>query len=204
MGVLSKKVLVLNKNWIAVGVISVERAITILFATYNNGEPKARIIEAVDPINKYQSYTWDEWSKIKPKDDEEKINASSNSFRVPQVIQLCKYGKIPQQNIHFSRRMIYKRDGFACQYCGVKVGQATGTVEHILPKSRNGKTTWENTCLACVPCNSKKANRTPEEAGMKLIRIPQKPKFNLIKEDVIIDSWKSFISEVFWNDELEK
>lgn len=92
-----------------------------------------------------------------------------------------------------------------CQYCGVQPGSAECTIDHIIPRAQGGKTTWENTALACVDCNRKKADKTPEQAGMRLLKKPSKPQVGLFDFGAIkpIKSWNAFVSEAFWNVELE-
>jgi 5-methylcytosine-specific restriction endonuclease McrA len=200
---LAKPVLVLNKSWTAIGTVTLEDAISKLYSTYHNGEPKAFVVEP----ESYQRFSWADWGKFTPSITEEVIRSSNMAFRIPEIILLSRYEKLPQPKIHFSRRTLYKRDNFTCSYCVKKFKTEILTVDHILPKSRGGKTTWENCCLACYKCNMKKANRTPEEAGMKLHITPSKPKnlnmykFNLTKP---IKSWQSFISEYYWNVSIEE
>ena len=173
----------------------------MLFTTYNNGEPKARVI---DPSNDFQLFTWDDWSKLQPLADDDVIKGAGITFRVPEVILLTNYNKIPQPRGHFSRRNLYKRDNLTCQYCGCQPGPANLTIDHVMPRSRGGLTTWENCVLCCVPCNSKKADKTPKEANMKLAKVPKKPRVNLLHSiSKPIESWKNFISEAFWETELE-
>ena len=213
----SRRVLVLNKLWTAVGVASLQRAITLLFSTHKSGEnigqPKARII---DPALEFQTFTWDDWSQIKPKEGEQFIQGIGATFRIPEVIMLTDYDKLPIQRVHFSRRTIYRRDNYNCQYCGEKVGNE-GTIDHVMPKSLGGGTTWENCVLSCIDCNSQKADRIPEKAfrgnrpkwkgpsPMKLLSVPKKPKFTLLKGDrgFMPKSWNSFLSDAYWNVELE-
>lgn len=213
----NRRVLVLNKLWTAVGVASIPRAVTLLFSTHksgvNVGQPKARII---DPAADFQTYSWEDWSKIKPQEGEQVIRGVGASFRIPEVIMLTEYDKMPIQRVHFSRRTIYRRDDHKCQYCGDKVANE-GTIDHIIPKSQGGGTTWENCILSCIDCNSQKADRTPEKAfrgnrinwkgpsPMKLLSVPKKPKFTLLKGDrgSMPKSWKTFLSEIYWQTELE-
>lgn len=201
MSVLAQReVLVLNKGWTAVRIVSLERAITMLFGTYKDGTPKAKII---DPQN-FQQLTWADWSKIKPEDGEEKLTTAKADFRIPEVILLSRYEKPPHQKAKFSRRTLFRRDNFQCQYCGCKPGSDELTLEHIYPKSRGGKTTWENIVCACVNCNAKKADRTPEEANMKLRTTPRKPTLPICRRLAQkCESWKHFLSEAYWEVELE-
>lgn len=205
----SKKVLVLNKLWTAIDTCSLADAIVLLFGEFKykleDGsiatEPKAKI---VDPYTNFNTYTWEDWSKLKPKKNEETIRTYREEFRIPEVILLSRYDRVPVAKMHFNRRSLFKRDDYKCQYCGCSPGSGELTIDHIVPKSRNGKTTWTNCVLSCVKCNSKKANRTPEEANMKLLKVPKKPKFNIsCLEKTIPQSWEHFLSEVYWNTELD-
>jgi len=200
MSLAQKKVLVLNKSWRPVGIVSLERALNKVFSEYHTGEPKARII---DCSNDFATMTWADWSALKPKDGEESMSSVNAIFRIPTVIQLTKYDKLPHQKIHYCRRTVYKRDNYTCQYCGCKPGSEELTIDHVLPRSHGGLTTWENCVLACVSCNSKKADRTPERAGMKLLNKPQKPKYNLFKGDYRVKDWEAFLGASYWTVELE-
>jgi 5-methylcytosine-specific restriction endonuclease McrA len=174
-----------------------EGAITKLSSTYHNGQHKARIVEP----ESYDLFTWDDWSKLRPKDGEGVLRASHYEIRIPEVILLSKYNKIPNQQRSFSRRRLWQRDNFQCMYCGKKPGSEELTVDHVLPRSQGGLTTWENCVLACVKCNTKKANRTPEQAKMKLLTVPKKPKLgNLFRADFNkpIKSWEAFLGECYW------
>lgn len=192
-----RRCLVLNKSWTPVGIMKLEKAITKLVNFYPNGEPKARII---DPAS-YQVFTWSDWSKLRLSATDEKINAGQLFFRVPEVILLTQYDKIPQPKVHFSRRNLFKRDSMTCQYCGSQPGGNELTIDHVLPRSQGGQTLWENTVLACVDCNRKKANRTPEQAGMKLRKKPKKPHIRTFKYDVLkpVKSWEAFLGVAYWN-----
>jgi 5-methylcytosine-specific restriction endonuclease McrA len=194
------RVLVLNKGWTAVGIATVERAFNLIMSEYANGQPKARIIDPQD----FQAYTWDDWSKITPKSDESVIHTARQSFRLPEVVLLSRYEKMPQQRVHFSRRTIYRRDNYTCQYCGCRPGSEELSIDHIVPRSRGGQTSWTNTVLACVKCNSRKADKLPEEVGFKRPH-PSKPKFNLLRGDrvTIPKSWNAFVSEAYWLVELQ-
>lgn len=194
---LTHPVLVLNKGWNPVGTVSVQRAIVMLFSEYKDGTPKARIIEP----SSYQPMTWSEWSKLRPSEDEDVIKTANISFKIPEIILLSRYEKLPRPRVHFSRRTLYKRDNYTCQYCGCKPGSEELTVEHIVPRCQGGLTTWDNTVLACVECNKKKADRTPEQAGMKLLSVPKKPETTLFTCDLRrrIKSWNAFVSEAFWS-----
>lgn len=196
----SNRCLVLNKSWNPVATVSLKRALIMLFSFHNNGEPKAKIIDH----ETFQTMSWDDWSKIKPSLTDEVIRSANLQFRIPEIILLTKYDKVPQPKLHFSRRTLYKRDEMTCQYCGNRPGSEELTIDHVTPRSQGGITSWDNCVLACFACNSKKANKTPEQAGMKLKSKPKKPNFNLFRYDTVkpVKSWSNFISEAYWNVKL--
>ncbi len=194
-----RKVLVLNKSWSPVGVIGLQRAIGLLFSAYMDGQPKAVI---VDPES-FSTFSWKDWAKLRPEKDEDVIRGVREYFRVPEVIVLMRYDKLPTHRVTFSRRTIYKRDNYECQYCGASPGSEELTIDHIVPRSRGGQTTWTNCVLSCLKCNAKKANHTLNEVNMKLRRQPFKPKYQLFKGDgVVCDSWRKFLSEAYWRVEI--
>lgn len=208
---LARPTLVLNRVWQPVGVASVARALTLVVAD------RARIVDPED----YRQYSWSDWADLIPEDDEPFIQAVQFRLRVPEVIALTGYDRVPSNAVTFSRRNIFKRDHYACQYCGRQGGPSTGsrtasqlgrvamedlTIDHVLPRSRGGTSTWTNCVLACLDCNAKKADRTPEEAHMPLRRTPVRPTWRPLyaRHDVRIKSWSRFLSEAYWNVELEE
>lgn len=225
---MNRKVLVLNKCWTAIDVTELSNAIRLLFSYHEDGkhigEPKARII---DPSMDFQTYTWADWTAIRPKDGEDVIIGCGAEFRIPEVIMLTEFDKMPQQRVHFSRKTIYRRDGCRCQYCGDKLTSDELTIDHVVPSSKGGLSTWENCCLCCTPCNRQKADRLLEDcyrgkkqgdydeiknpngwkgpSPMKLLSVPKKPKFSIIRGDraTAPKSWSSFISTAYWEVELE-
>jgi len=155
------QVLVLNKLWSPVVIASTQRAFTLLYSNYDDGAPKAKVIEQVGKDKIWTQFDWSDWSRIKPKGDEDFIRSSHDVFRIPWVILLTKYDQMPDQRINFSRRQIIKRDRHRCQYCGKQCSPDEWTIDHIIPRAYQGKTTWENCITACYKCNSQKANRIP-------------------------------------------
>ena len=127
-------------------------------------------------------------------------------LRVPEVIVLAEYDRLPQAAVSFSRRNIFKRDRWTCQYCGLQPGGSELTIDHVVPRAQGGQSTWDNCVLACEDCNMRKADRTPKQAKMKLLSEPKRPRWTPIyaRESIRIASWSKFISEAYWNVELEK
>ncbi len=191
---LQRPTLILNRNWQPVNVATVARALVLLW------NESARVVDPAD----YQLYTWEDWAKLKPLDGEPFIQAVKFRLRVPEVLALTGYDRTPQATVTFSRRNVFKRDHFTCQYCGVQPGTEELTVDHVLPRSQGGVSSWTNCVLACVACNKHKADRTPEQAGMKLRRKPVRPTWKPLYGDhqVRIASWSKFVSEAYWNVQL--
>lgn len=107
--------------------------------------------------------------------DEHEIRTATGVFRLPSVLVLIHYVKVPYRQSAVTRANVLKRDRYACQYCGKRLSNASGTIDHVLPTSRGGRHVWTNVATACRNCNGKKDNRTPDEAGMKLRRRPFVP-----------------------------
>jgi 5-methylcytosine-specific restriction endonuclease McrA len=101
------------------------------------------------------------------------VHSARQAIRVPSVIRLLEYRRIPHQTRALSRKNILMRDRYTCQYCLRTFNSGELTLDHVIPRSRAGETTWENLVACCHPCNNRKGNRTPEEAGMRLTRAPR-------------------------------
>lgn len=194
--VLNRPTLVLNRSWQPVGVATVSRSLVLLW------NDNAHVVDPQD----YRLYSWADWAELIPHDDEPFIQAVRMRLRVPEVVALTKYDRIPTNAVTFSRRNIYKRDRYTCQYCGAQPGTEELTVDHVNPRAQGGISTWENCVLACIGCNARKADRTPEQAGMPLRKKPVRPMWRPLyaTRDVRIDSWSRFVSEAYWNVELEE
>jgi 5-methylcytosine-specific restriction endonuclease McrA len=165
---LGQRVLVLNASYEPLQFISVRRAIVLLL------QDKAELVEAA----------------------QQRLRARGVSLEVPLVIRLVRYIRIPRRmRLPCSRRSILLRDRETCQYCGAQPGRAHLTVDHVVPRSRGGETTWENVVTACRDCNHRKGGRTPEEAGMTLLTIPRQPQyvaFALLGELERHDVWRKY------------
>lgn len=198
MGSLALPVLVLNRDWVPIRVTTVLDAMKKLF----DGSAKAVLAED------YSVYEFEDWAELSArKGDEYVVVTSRSSIRAPDVILLTRYGDIPEKKLVFTRANIFRRDRHTCQYCGSQPGMEQLTIDHVLPKSRGGLTSWTNCSLACWDCNSKKANRTPEEAGMVLRSKPIKPDWSprLVMQRVrnTPQNWKRFVNDAYWNTELK-
>ena len=147
----------------------------------------------------------DDWAEIRPKDDEAFVQAVRMRLRAPEVITLIECDRVPRTTVTFSRRNLFRRDRWTCQYCGKRPESDGLTIDHVIPRSRGGVSRWDNCVLACAECNRRKANRTPAEAHMRLRNKPKAPRWSPLfaVQDVRIESWSKFISEAYWNVELE-
>lgn len=194
--VLERPTLVLNRNWQPVGVATVAKALTKVW------NETARIVDPTD----YQQYSWENWAELRPEDGDLFIQTNRFQLRVPEVVTLTKYDRLPKSAVTFSRRNVFKRDKFMCQYCGAQPGSEELTIDHVLPRAQGGTSTWANCVLACIDCNSRKADRTPEQARMPLRSTPVRPKWKPVyaSRGIRIESWSRFISESYWNAELEQ
>lgn len=219
MTVTSRKVLVLNRNWCAVGVVGLPKAVSLLFTHYEDGEPRARVITP-PPKGSYEVWDWNDWSLMRPADGEDGLVSATHIHRIPEVMLLTRYEGMPIQKVNFCRRAIWKRDCHMCQYCGVRPPDDECTLDHIVPRSLGGETSWTNCVLACYQCNSQKADRSPEDAyrpkdkkkarkwtgpsPMRLLKRPQKPEYSIIRDRTKpLDTWKHWLDKMYWDIPLE-
>ncbi|MCK4926030.1 HNH endonuclease [Candidatus Aerophobetes bacterium] len=200
--VLSEHVLVLNGLWQAVDICSVKRAVCLLYLKH------AQVV--VKDGGSFYTFGFEDWRDFSrnTSNDNDIIRTISYNLKIPRIILLLLYDKLPPWEVKFTRKNIYKRDNNICQYCGKKFQPEDLNLDHILPSSRGGKDSWENVVCSCVPCNLRKANRTLKEAGMNLIRLPRKPAWRAFVKDsftgVREESWKDFLDVAYWNVELEE
>ena len=198
MSKLNESVLVLNRGYTAIHVISAKKAFTLLYTN------DAEVIG-----DDFGSYSFELWCQMSMKDlpssKYEHVCTSSLSIRIPHVIRLLNYDGLPQKDVIFSRKNIYLRDGYKCQYCNVHCSYGMITFDHIVPKSKGGTDGWDNIVTACLKCNVKKGNRTPLEANMPLIKRPSKPRWvSYIKvpmssiKQFKLDIWKEFMNKPYW------
>jgi 5-methylcytosine-specific restriction endonuclease McrA len=202
---LERPVLILNKNWTVIGTSPLYKTMNLLLSKNKDGSYKAHVID-----EDFVPHTWEEWGKVSPDCEENRISTINTNYKIPEVIRLNKYDKMPRELVIFSRHNIFRRDENRCQYCGKRPGSEELTIDHVIPKCQGGKTTWENCVLACTGCNSIKGGKAPHEVrnhkfphGMTLIKKPVRPKVYDFKLPIIYKSWAAFLSERYWNVELE-
>jgi 5-methylcytosine-specific restriction endonuclease McrA len=163
---LNGKVLVLNQNYEPLTICNVRRAVILIYLG------KAEAIYCIA---------------------EKKVTSVKRSFEYPSIVRLVFFVRVPFKKIILSRKNILRRDSHRCQYCGTTTNL---TVDHVMPKSRGGEDSWENLTTACIKCNNKKGNRTPEEAKMSLHNLPKRPShITFIKNFAgrIDDEWKPYL-----------
>lgn len=197
--VLDRTVLVLNKRWDPIQVASMKEAIGLV------AKGSAMIIEP-GTFERHGLLSWGAVSKAKFKFGDAVIRSPRLVLLPPEVIVLTNYEGLGERSVVFSRKNLFKRDRYTCQYCSVQPGPEELTVDHVLPRSRGGISSWENCLLACVECNKRKANRTPEEAGMKPKREAKKPTWRMLAQvqpRQRKESWEAFLGRAYWEVELE-
>ena len=196
---LNQHVLVLNRLWQAVNVCTARRALTLLF----EGHAQVVLDDAAGDFHTFSFSQWRDFSAQQP--HPETIATVSFKIRIPRVILLVMFDRLPKKEVKFTRHNIFERDRNTCQYCGQVFDRKDLNLDHVIPRDRGGPTTWENIVCSCVRCNTQKANRTPQEAALHLVRKPKRPKwrpFVQVNLGVQHDSWKHFLDLAYWNVEL--
>lgn len=168
-------VLALNRNYMAVHVMTVQRAFCLLWKG---------VAEVISVENgNYLSYDFDGWREVSElkslldeRDDlDDWIRAVNFEIQVPRIIRLLSYDRVPRNSVKFNRRNVFLRDEHRCQYCAKRFPSHQLSLDHIMPRSRGGPDNWENIVCACLSCNVRKGGRTPNEAGMQLLQKPTRP-----------------------------
>ncbi len=166
MASLNRQVLILNQNYEPMSVIAAKKAVVLLY------------LGKVEIIEHHSEY----------------IHSVSRALPYPSIVRLMSFINVPRKRVVLSRKNILKRDNHRCQYCGSS--QRLLTVDHVMPKNRGGEESWENLVCACVQCNNRKGNHTPEEAGLHLMRRPQKPNHLFYIQHfvgMVDDRWKPYL-----------
>jgi 5-methylcytosine-specific restriction endonuclease McrA len=194
--VLNTKVLVLNRSYLPIHITVVRRALSLLYQD---------VARAVD--EQYRTFDFASWADLAASEDS--IGLVGRAIRVPRVILLLTYDRVPRRYVRFSRFNIYARDQNRCQYCGKQFARAELNLDHVVPRSKGGISVWENVVCSCHRCNRMKGGRTPTEAGIRLIRQPRRPQWTPFMTETFsmrrYKEWMPFLSAVdaaYWNTEL--
>jgi 5-methylcytosine-specific restriction endonuclease McrA len=208
---LNSKVLVLNKGYAAMRVVSARRAFVLLarsIAEVIHVEPNESDPDGGVYLN-YDLDSWIEVSALQREFERERhdwVHTVRFDIAVPRIIRLLGYDRLPEQSVKLNRRNLFARDRNRCQYCGRIHTTSDLSIDHVLPKSKGGGDSWENLVCACIRCNARKGGRTPDEARMKLCRKPERPRRNpliaLRLGHEKYRSWKTFLDHAYWSVEL--
>ncbi len=196
---LDSSVLVLNRLWQAVNICSARRAFSLIYAG------QAQVVDS--EAGSYQTFGFDEWRDLSENENgPDLIHTLNFRIRVPKIIVLMVFDKLPRKDVKLTWQNIFMRDHFHCQYCNQKFDRTELNIDHVVPRSRGGKTTWDNVVCSCIKCNTRKGNRSPEQARMPLKRNPKAPRprafLNLSMSRVPHESWKTFVDVAYWTVEL--
>jgi len=190
----------LNRSFLPIHVTSLRRAFNLLYLGI------AKVVN-----EKYQTFDFQSWRDLSVTFRDESIGLVDQSIRVPRVIILVSYDRVPRRQVRFSRYNIYARDKCTCQYCGSRLPRHLLNLDHVIPRSRGGTSRWENIVCSCLPCNRKKGGKTPQEARMKLLRPPLKPKWTPLVQaggsHAKYQEWLPFLSVAdasYWNTDLSE
>jgi len=194
----------------ALRVVSVRRAFALLFKRDTHRQPVAEVVSVED--GRYVSYDFADWRELSAfkrefePHDHDWVRTVRFYLLVPRIVRVLTFSKLPRREVKFNRRNIFARDRNQCQYCGKRYPTSELSLDHIIPRSLDGSTCWENVVCACVRCNVRKGGRTPSQAHLRLIRAPIKPARNPSADIHLADtryaSWKQFLDAAYWDVEL--
>jgi len=197
---LAASVLVLNRIYMAVHVVGARRAFGLLC------RDMAEVVHFED--GKFANFDFPSWIEISELKADEKqphedwIRSVHFGVLVPRVIRLLFYDRLPKRSLRLNRHTVFARDGHRCQYCGRRMPTGQLSLDHVVPRSRGGRTTWENVVCACLTCNVRKGGRTPKEAQMKLRRQPIRPRRSPILLQKLdsprYQSWRTWLDGASW------
>ena len=195
MAAIDGQVLVLNRLWQPVHICCVHRAFTLLFLDH------AQVVSTDDEPN-YSTHDFESWLVESEKyNGDHIVRTVSHKIRVPAIIVLNQYDRLPKQDIKFTRRNVFERDRFTCQYCGKRFEPKELNIDHVIPRDKGGPTNWENVVCSCINCNSRKANHLPAQVNMFPLRKPQPPKWRPLfggsrsanHSRIMDESWRHFL-----------
>ncbi|MCE7974829.1 MAG: HNH endonuclease [Leptolyngbya sp. PLA1] len=208
-GGLGSKVLVLNKAFAAMRVVPAKRAFSLLARSI------AEIIHVETDsagAGRYLTYDLESWIEVSAlaremeRERHDWVRTVRFEIAVPRIIRLLGYERLPAQSVKLNRRNLFARDRNRCQYCGRIYPTSDLSIDHVRPRAQGGGDSWENLVCACIRCNAKKGGRTPDEAHMRLIRKPERPRRNplimLRLGNEKYQSWRAFLDHAYWSVEL--
>lgn len=214
VAMLQSPVLVLNKGFYPVNSTGAGEALSMVFRDVAHVIDVESVpvdgADRVQVVGSYQPYSWEDWSALDA--DERFIQFPGYRVRVPEIIRTTGFDQLPSSVVTYSRKNLMKRDNCVCQYCLKSFPTEELTIDHVIPRAQGGTSCFENAVAACVACNSRKANRTPDQAGMPLQRKPVRPSWTpkyasqrgkWASWDQFLPKDKKTISEAYWNVELE-
>lgn len=186
---MNKDIVVLNKSWSPISLVSFKVGISLLFKINQDGSPKANIVD----IKTYQMFSWQEWITLKPCEDEDIIITPKYKLIRPKIVALTNFNGTSKRKVLFSRKNIFVRDNYSCLYCGQKTQEMT--IDHINPTSKGGLTNWENCVSACAQCNKRKGSKSLDKCKMKLIVQPYEPTWSqIIKKHISTINLDNFLN----------
>ncbi len=201
---LDASVLVLNKLYVAIRVVTARRAFGLL------ARDIAEVIHVDD--GQYFNYDFASWQDISTlqrefePDKHDWVRTVRSHIAVPRIVRVLGYDRLPARAVKLNRRNLFARDKSRCQYCGGRFPSAELSIDHVIPRRQGGKDTWENLVCACIRCNARKGGRTPHEASMHLMRQPREPDrhplISLRLGSERYASWRAFLDEAYWSVEL--
>jgi 5-methylcytosine-specific restriction endonuclease McrA len=164
---LTAPVLVLNRSYAPVRVTTARQAFEMLYQG-----------RAFALSEQYETHDFEEWASLEALEDHEHIGTPGGRLRVPRLVLLCTFDRVPRAPVRLSRRNVFLRDGYQCQYCAERPPVRELNLDHVIPRSRGGRSTWDNLVTSCRQCNLKKGRALPEECGMALLNEPTRPRWS--------------------------
>jgi 5-methylcytosine-specific restriction endonuclease McrA len=183
-------VLVLNRHWQAIDVKTPAEAFSMMATGAASGLDIGE--DGMRPV------LWSDWLSLPVRDQDRPVRTVRGAVRAPTVIVLARFARMPRRRLSFSLRGLWERDGGVCQYTGKRLQPGEGNIDHVVPRSRGGRSSWDNCVLADKRINHRKGNRTPDEAGLQLVRAPQVPRempaTAFIRNTHAIPDWEMFLA----------
>lgn len=203
---LTDSVLVLNKSYYPINVIPLYKAMSLLF------RERVEVVYVEDGY--YKNYNLTSWfgftemKNVEGLSDKDLVYGIEKKILIPKIIRTIYYEGVPRRGVILNRKNILIRDNYTCMFCGKRLPADELNIDHIIPRSKGGKTIWENVVCSCFSCNNKKGSKFLEEVHMKIIHKPFKPKYNLSMFEKVKEpkykEWKDFVDDAYWTIPLVK